>query len=232
MQKTAHMETRAVISITNMHDGKRVEELLSENNLPIFYQCRAKGTAPSEMLDILGFGGTSRLITITLVQKQRIKEIFKVLTKELFYHQRGGGIAFSIPVTGAQSSVYECLKQDCPQNEGNENHMDNNQKNSDFTLIWVSVDSGFCDDVIDAARQAGARGGTVLKGVRHASDDTIQALGVATQSEQDFVMIVAEKSLKAQIMSAVSQKCGLMTDAHGIVLALPVEDAMGLQPGI
>ncbi len=229
MQKTAKMDTRAVISITNTTVAKNVEELLQKNNLPVFYQCRGKGTAPTEMLDILGLGGTTRVITITLIQKQRITELFKILRQELFYHQKGGGIAFSVPITGAQSSVYQHLKKDCKDQEGNDNTMSNEQKNSDFTLMLVSVDSGYSDNVIHAARQAGARGGTVLKGVRHSSEDAKQNLGVALQSEQEFVMIVAEKSKKADIMSAVSKECGLLTDAHGIVLALPVEDTLGLE---
>ena len=42
-------------------------------------------------------------------------------------------------------------------------------------------------------------------------------------------MIVAPKSKKSDIMSAICNACGLRTAAHGVVLSLPVEDAVGLE---
>lgn len=88
---------------------------------------------------------------------------------------------------------------------------------------------GFSDDVIDAARAAGAKGGTVLKGLRCNSEGVSKQFGVSRQEEQDFVMIVTAKANKTEVMSAISSSCGLGKEAHGIVLAFPVDDAMGLE---
>ena len=105
------------------------------------------------------------------------------------------------------------------------------KESSEFSLIWVSVESGCSDDVIDAARSAGARGGTVMKGRRRNSERASQHFGIAIQEEQDFVMIVVPRDKKGEIMSAISQACGLRTEAHGVVLSLPVDDVMGLEEG-
>lgn len=43
---------RLVVFITRMEDEKKLEEVFDALHIPIFYQCRGKGTAPSEMLDI------------------------------------------------------------------------------------------------------------------------------------------------------------------------------------
>ena len=42
-------------------------------------------------------------------------------------------------------------------------------------------------------------------------------------------MIVAPKAKKSAIMSAICDACGLRTAAHGVVLSLPVEEAIGLE---
>ena len=105
------------------------------------------------------------------------------------------------------------------------------KEKSEFSLIWVSVESGCSDDVIDAARSAGARGGTVMKGRRRNSERASQHFGIPIQEEQDFVMIVVPRDKKGEIMSAISQACGLKTEAHGVVLSLPVDDVMGLEEG-
>ena len=103
------------------------------------------------------------------------------------------------------------------------------KKESEYAMICVSVNSGFSDDVIDAAREAGAKGGTVLKGRRRNSEKVSLNFGIPMQDEQDFVMIVVPKEKKAEIMSAVSSSCGLGTGAHGVVIALPVDEVMGLE---
>ena len=42
-------------------------------------------------------------------------------------------------------------------------------------------------------------------------------------------MIVAPREKKGDILSAISAACGLRSEAHGLVLSLPVEDAVGLE---
>ena len=103
------------------------------------------------------------------------------------------------------------------------------QEKSGYVVIWTSVDSGFSDDVVDAARSAGAKGGTVLKGRRRNSERLRQHLGISVQEGQEFVMIVAPRAKKSEIMSAICSACGLRTEAHGIVLSLPVDEVMGLE---
>ena len=150
------------------------------------------------------------------------------MRSQLFYHQRGGGIAFSIPITGLQGNFYQILDAETAKKtvkERTETDMEQTEKKSEYTLIWASVAAGFSDDVIDAARAAGAKGGTVLKGLRCNSEPVSRRFGVSRQAEQDFVMIVTAKAKK----TAISRSCGLGKEAHGIVLALPVDDVMGLE---
>lgn len=100
---------RALVSVTCVNDGKKLEEIFNSKGVSVFCQCRGKGTAPSEMLDIFGLGGTSRLVTIGFIPKCRVKELLVTMRSRLFYHQRGGGIAFSIPITGLQGNFYQIL---------------------------------------------------------------------------------------------------------------------------
>ena len=98
-----------------------------------------------------------------------------------------------------------------------------------YTVIWVSVTNGYSDDVIDAARAAGAKGGTVIKGRRRNSERVSQHFGITIQDEQEFVMIIVPKFKKGEVMSAITTACGLKTEAHGVVVALPVDEAVGLE---
>ena len=52
-QEEARASLRFLVLVTRAEDEKRLEELLDNLRLPLLYQCRGKGTAPSEMLDII-----------------------------------------------------------------------------------------------------------------------------------------------------------------------------------
>ena len=56
-------------------------------------------------------------------------------------------------------------------------------------------------------------------------------LGISMQEEEEFVVIVTPREKKAAVMNAISDACGLRTDAHGIILSLPVDEVIGLETG-
>ena len=81
--------------------------------------------------------------------------------------------------------------------------------------------------ILDAAREAGARGGTVLHGKGTGSTDAAKFFGVSIASEKEVIMIVAKSSEKAGIMKAVINKAGTQTDAGAVVMSLPVSAVAG-----
>ena len=224
---------RIFLFITRAEDEKKLDGILDWLNVPICYQCRGQGTAPSEILDLFGLGGTTRIITTAFVPKFLVQPLLASLHQHGSFAHKGGGIAITVPVSGIQTHVLQMLNDEARSaveaiQKGDEAEM---KEKSEFSLIWVSVESGCSDDVIDAARNAGARGGTVMKGRRRNSERASQHFGIPIQEEQDFVMIVVPRDKKGEIMSAISQACGLKTEAHGVVLSLPVDDVMGLEEG-
>ena len=225
---------RLLVLITRAEDERRLDALLDEVQMPLLCQCRGKGTAPSEMLDIFGLGGTTRLLTMGLLPREQVEAVFEKAGQHLSVHQRGRGIAVTIPVTALQSPVLQLLLEQTggaqsDKSEHTEGEVASMQEKAKYALIWTAVTSGFSDDVVDAARAAGAKGGTVLKGRRRSSAHAEQHLGLPVQEGQEFVMIVVPREKKAAVMSAISSACGLRTEARGVVVALPVEDVMGLE---
>ena len=109
------------------------------------------------------------------------------------------------------------------------NDMTETKERSEYSIIWVSVKTGYSDEVVEAARTAGAKGGTVMKGLRRNSEQVIQHFGIPLQDEQEIVIIVVPRTRKKQVMSAICEACGLKTEAHGIILSLPVDEVLGIE---
>ncbi len=233
-QEARYLSPRMVILITREEDKKKLEELFDRLHMPICYQARGKGTAPSEMLDIFGLSGSGRLITVGILPKFMIGELEEAAERRLSFRKKGGGIILTVPLVGMQHPIFQALSDEAGEAVKRKIYERTEQdmaevKNQDFVVIWVSAASGYSDEVIDAARAAGAKGGTVLHGRQRHSERMSEHFGISTQEERDFVMMVVPREKKGEIMSAIGKACGLSTEAHGVILSLPVDEVFGLE---
>jgi hypothetical protein len=97
-----------------------------------------------------------------------------------------------------------------------------------YTLISALVDRGFSGEVMEAAKAAGAGGGTVVHSRGIQSEKAIGFWGLGVGAEKEMVLILADVENKSKIMTAISEKCGMHSDAKGLVLSLPIDAVMGI----
>ena len=95
------------------------------------------------------------------------------------------------------------------------------------SLIAAVVRRGFSGDVMDAARSAGARGGTVIHSRGVGNDEIAGLWGMNAQDETEIVLIIADAEDKVNLMRAVSEKCGVNSDAKGIIMSIPLDSVTG-----
>ena len=99
-------------------------------------------------------------------------------------------------------------------------------------VILCIVNSGFSDEVMDAAREFGARGGTVIRARGTASQEAEKLFNIAIQPEKEIVMILVEKKIKNDILHALYKRVGLSTPSQGIAFAMPVDSVVGLSEAV
>lgn len=95
-------------------------------------------------------------------------------------------------------------------------------------VIFCIVNAGFTDDVMDAAREFGARGGTVIRARGTANAEAERMFNIPIQPEKEIVMILVESNIKADVLHALYQKVGLKTPGQGIAFTMPVDSVVGL----
>ena len=95
-------------------------------------------------------------------------------------------------------------------------------------VIFCVVNAGFTDDVMDAAREFGARGGTVIRARGTANAEAEKMFNIAIQPEKEIVMILVESKIKDDILHALYRSVGLKTPGQGIAFTLPVDATVGL----
>ncbi len=99
---------------------------------------------------------------------------------------------------------------------------------SKYRLILTVVNRGFADDVMDAARAAGAQGGTVLYARGSGIHEMQKFFGITIEPEKEVVLTLVKAEEKDAIMKAICKGAGLLTAGRGITFSMPVDDVAGI----
>ena len=100
--------------------------------------------------------------------------------------------------------------------------------NKSYEVIFCIVNSGFSEAVMDAAREYGAGGGTVIHGRGTANPEAEKIFGISIHPEKEIVMILVESKIRDDILHALYNAVGLKTPGGGIAYSMPVEDVVGI----
>ena len=217
---------KVILSIVERGQGAAMLKLYRKRQVPIHIQCEGKGTATSEIMDILGLGSSEKDVLLSFAAASAAKKLLHDLDNELRGRTGGAGIVVSIPVSALNSLVAnlaayhaESLKE---KEEGND------MERSENSLILVVCARGCTDDVMTTAKAHGARGGTVIKGRLSGRKELEQAYEVELKAEREIVAIVVPTSLRGPIMEAINAEHGLRSEAQAALCSLPIEQIVRL----
>ncbi len=213
----------ALLSIVERDKGKRLINRLQELNIKVNFQCVGLGTAPTEMMDIFGLGTKDKDIIISLGTEETVKDMMANFGTNFESHSKFGGLMIILKTNAANRILTEILSFNNEKNlEKGTGSMKNEHHNN---LIFISVNDGYSDDVMQVARKAGATGGTIIKG-RLGNVEQFANIGKTDiDGEREILLILAPNATSAQIMEDVNKQFGITTDANGIIVSLPTEKA-------
>ena len=204
----------------------RYMELYQNNDLHVAFLSLGYGTASNEILDYLGLESNQKAVAFSIVENRSWLNVKRQLEKKLKIDAPGGGIAFTVPLSsiGGMKQLQFLLETHEYQKEE-----ETTLKNTDHHLIIVITEPGYTNMVMDAARSAGAYGGTVIHAKGTGMELAEKFMGVSLASEKELVLIVTKTELKNPIMQAIMKDAGLQTKAKSIAFSLPVSDTAGLR---
>ena len=217
------MELYYTIAVTDADRGEAMGALYRDAGLPMILSMPGRGTAKSEHLAVYGLDAAPKTIISAVTGAQEAAQLMKAAKRRLFIDIPGNGIMLTVPlksVAGGRTLAY----------------LTNNPKTGgapsmefQHELIVVILNEGCADYVMDAAREAGAGGGTVLHAKGTGSTRGEKFFGVSLADEKDMVYIITHADEKAAIMRAISEKAGPGTRAGAICFSLPISSVAGLR---
>ena len=211
-----------VISICDPRALPTLTALCAELSLPVNVVLHAHGTAVRSMLDILGIESNEKRVVMTVANAEKTKRLIEEQKRRLFIGVPGHGIVVAVPIKsiGGGKTVAFLNGNQQPAKYTPE-------LNYSYELIVAIANEGRTDLVMNAARSAGAAGGTVLHGKGTGSDKAEKFYSVSIAQEKEVILIVAKTEQKAGIMRAILEKAGPNTEAGTIVFSLPTSEVAG-----
>lgn len=97
-----------------------------------------------------------------------------------------------------------------------------------YNLIITVVNRGFADQVIESARDVGARGGTTIFARGTGIHEMEKFLNITIQPEKEMILTVVKKSDVKNVTQAIVEAAGLKTEGRGICFAMPITDLVGI----
>jgi len=217
---------RLLFLISTHRLGHKTEDMWKELGIPVHYHVLADGTASGEIADMLGVGSTEKSVLMTTLPKTYAKKLLKRMRDELYLGTPNSGVAFTVPLSAGSAGLIRLAapfeeEEEAAEKEGEKMEIKH-------TIIMAFVNQGFSEEVMAAARPAGARGGTVFHSRHVGSEESKQLWGITIQEEREIVLILASSDKKSAIMQAITEKCGMDSEAHGFVISMPVDNVEGL----
>lgn len=209
-----------IITITDRSRGGEFAAWFQSQGVPLVLTVLGQGTATTEILDCLGLEATEKAVLLCVAPHS--PRLVRRAARELWLDIPGRGILMVVPVStigGAAARDY-LLQQEA------EERMEREQTHE---LIIVITNQGCTDKVMDAARAAGATGGTSIHAKGTGAELARKFLGVSIAAERELIFILARKEDRSPIMKAVMSQAGIHSAAQSLAFSLPVGDIAGLR---
>ncbi len=177
-----------------------------------------RGTATSNLLELLGLGGSSKDITFNIVETTILEKVCNSI-KQICSDKKAH---FGVMVTMDTGDFYKAGEQinSIPAEEQKKGEDTMNA----YEMINIIVNKGYAEDAMAAARKAGAGGGTIIGARGTAKDGDATFFGVEIVPEKEMLMILVPKDKKQEIIQAVSSLSCFSKAGSGIIFCNTAQD--------
>ncbi len=218
---------KLLVSIVNRGDEERLARIMNDFSVALAFACPGMGTAHGSVLNYLGIGTSEKSVMFSLVPESDENAVLSGIENKMALYLVGRGISFTVQLSAVSEIIAGgiCSAATAKFVYGRNIVKDKDRK---YDLIVAIVAEGYVDEAMEAARAAGAAGGTVIRSRSLGNAKAEQFIGISINEETEILLILSRREGKMAIMDALSQSSGLKTEAGGILFALPVDNTVGV----
>ncbi len=178
-----------------------------------------RGTIKSGLLKFLELYDEQKEIVLILAEKNVAYCLLKALDEEYDFKKPHHGIAFCTPAGRAYGSK-KC--QECISNETG------SEDTAMYQAIYVIVDKGKGEAVVEAATKAGSTGGTIMNARGAGAHETSKLFAMEIEPEKEVVLIISQAGKTDAIASSILDAMEIDKPGNGIMYIQDVSNIYGL----
>ena len=219
-------EVSFMITITERAREKAFIRLYSEHGVDISFITYGNGTATSKVLNTFGLEASEKAVMGSFITTENFAPIKKDLQRRFHIDVPGTGVVFVIPLSamgGKKQLNFLLGSQEYVRGE------ESVMKNTETELIVVIANHGHSDTIMEAARSAGVRGGTIIHAKGTAAHGTDKFMGMVLAEKKEMLYMVVDSASRDNVMRAIMDNAGIKTDARAVVFSLPVTATAGMR---
>ena len=177
-------------------------------------------------MDYFGLESAEKAVILGMVTRDTWRVLKTGLQNRFRVDVPGTGIAFIMPLSaigGKRELKFLTEGQDFVKGE------EGTLKDTTHELLVVIANQGYSNLIMEAAKGAGAGGGTVIHARGTGMEKAESFFGVSLASEKEIIFIVSKTGKRTDIMKAVMNEAGMESKAKSIIFSLPVTATAGLR---
>ncbi len=97
-----------------------------------------------------------------------------------------------------------------------------------FDLIISIVNKGYSELIVEASKEAGAEGGTIMGGRGTGIHEKAKLFGISIEPEKEVVLTLVPREITQKVLYHIIEKAGLNKPGKGIAFVLEVERTAGI----
>ncbi|MDY0256075.1 P-II family nitrogen regulator [Gudongella oleilytica] len=204
--------------IVDFGKGSRVLRISRDNEISGGTVLVADGTIRHGLLNFLGITDSRKEMIMMAAQRETADKALEALEREMEFTKPNHGIAYMTQlckVSGAAS--LDCIAED---EDGEGEYM--------YQVINAIVDKGKAEEVIEAASNAGSKGGTIINARGAGIHETRRVFAIDIEPEKEIVMIIAKNELVNGIIQAINERLEMDKPGNGIIFVQKAIRTYGL----
>ena len=216
---TEIVELELVCIIVNYGLGSKVLHIAKQHGISGGSVFLGKGTVHNRILQFLALSDVRKEIVWMISDTQTGTRVLHELDKEFKFDKPNHGIAFTTSVSNV-IGARKYKKEIRNARRKGADHMYHN--------ITVVVDKGKAEYAIEAATQAGSRGGTIINARGSGIHETSKLFSMDIEPEKEIVMILSEEDKTQAIVDAIRTQLKIDEPGNGIIYIQDVNETYGL----
>lgn len=97
-----------------------------------------------------------------------------------------------------------------------------------YELIASVINTDLSTPIMEAARNAGCKGGTLVKARELGTDTSKKLFGLTLSNEKEILLILVPETDKQAVLKSICETVLKETGEHAIAFSLPVDEVAGL----